>query len=145
MCAQVLHDGIYVLTSSGSKDFGEISPEIAKIIKRESGKIRLEIGFQKNGHGYGEAHIERSGRIKQLKQNGFENARDYIEFVAKDYDEIYQGKDNNIVIVKIRNAVNVAFLSLRQNEKDKDIYWTVESAFISRKNYLNDKILLWKK
>lgn len=145
MCAPVLHDGNYVLTSSGSKDFGEITPEVAKAIKRESGKIRLETGFQENGHGYGEAHIERSGRIKQLKQNGFENARDYIEFVAKDYDEIYQGKDNNIVLVKTRNAVNVAFLSLRQNEKDKAVYWTVESAFISRKNYLNDKILLWKK
>ncbi len=43
------------------------------------------------------------------------------------------------------NNANLAFLSLKQNENDKEIYWTVESGFISRKDYLNGKTLLWKK
>lgn len=50
----IYYSNNYVLTSAGEKDFGEITPEIARIIHREQGKIRLEIGFQKNGHGYGE-------------------------------------------------------------------------------------------
>ena len=83
--------------------------------------------------------------MKQLRKNGFNNARDYIEFVAKDYDAIYQGKNNNIFIVKMTNTANIAFLSLKQNVKDNDVYWSVESAFISRKDYLNGKILLWEK
>ena len=141
----VQHDGEYVLTSTGSKDFGEISPEIAKIIKRESGKIRLEIGFQKDGRGYGEVHIERPDRLKQLKDNGFDNARDYIEFVVNDFDAIYQGKSRNIILAKLGKNANIAFLSLKQNEQDKDVYWTVESAFISRKDYLNGKTQLWRK
>ena len=145
MDSLVKYDGDYVLTSSGSKDFGEITLEVAKIIKRECGKIRLEIGFQKDGHGYGESHIERSERIKQLKKNGFENARDFIEFILNDYDAIYQGKASNIIIAKITDNANIVFLSLKQNEKDMEIYWTVESGFISRKDYLNGKTLLWKK
>lgn len=145
MDVAVQHEGEYVLTSSGSKDFGEITPEIARIIKREHGKIRLEKGFQKDGHGFGEIHIERPDRLKQLKINGFNNARDFIEFVAKDYDAIYQGKDNNILVVTTNKNANIAFLSIKLNENDKDAYWTVESAFIARKDYLNDKPILWQK
>lgn len=145
MSVSVQHDGEYVLTSDGKRDFGEITCEIAEKIKRESGKIRLEIGFQKDGHGYGEVHIERSDRMKQLKKNGFDCARDFIEFVVNKYDAIYQGKENNIFIVRTTNTANIAFLSLKQNNKDQDVYWSVESAFISRKNYLNGKVLLWKK
>ncbi|MBP5465491.1 MAG: hypothetical protein J6Y13_10010 [Treponema sp.] len=141
----VEHDGKFVLTSSGSRDFGEITPEMAMKIKRESGKIRLETGFQMNGRGFGEAHIERPDRLKQLKSNGFANARDYIEFVANDFDAIYQGKDGNIIITKCRKGANVAFLSLKQDETDTRAYWTVESAFIARADYLNGKTVLWKK
>ena len=35
MDVPIQYDGDYVLTSNGSKDFGEISEEISKIIKRE--------------------------------------------------------------------------------------------------------------
>jgi len=42
----VQHDGEYVLTSDGSKDFGEISPELAQKIRRQAGKIRLRVGVQ---------------------------------------------------------------------------------------------------
>jgi hypothetical protein len=37
----VQHDGEYVLTSDGRKDFGEIKPEIAKEVRKQAGKIRL--------------------------------------------------------------------------------------------------------
>ena len=141
----VQHDGGYVLTSDGRRDFGEITSEIAVKIKRESGKIRLEIGFQKDGRGYGESHIERPDRLVQLKRAGFDNARDFVEFVANAYDMIFQGKGNNIFIVRMVDTANIAFLSLKQNDKNKDVYWSVESAFISRKDYLNGKILLWAK
>lgn len=145
MAESTRYSGIYVLTSEGNKDFGVITPEIAKKIHREQGKIRLEIGFQKDGRGYGEKHIERPDRLKQLKRNGFNNARDFIEYIANDYDAIYQGEGNNIVLVKVSKNSNIAFLALKQNEIDKDIYWTVESAFISRPDYLKNKTPLWKK
>ena len=141
----ICYSNNYVLTSAGEKDFGEITPEIARIIHREQGKIRLEIGFQKNGHGYGEKHIERPDRLKQLRRCGFENARDFIEYIAKDYDAIFQGEGNNIVLVKVEKLSNIAFLALKRNETDKEVYWTVESAFISRADYLKNKTPLWEK
>ena len=49
--SDVKYDGEYVLTADGSKDFGEISSEIAEVIKRQSGKIRLRIGVQNNNIG----------------------------------------------------------------------------------------------
>ncbi len=145
MSSPIQYNGSYVLTSRGSKDFGEITDEIAKMIHRESGKIRLEVGFQKDGRGYGEKHIERPDRLKQLKNNGFENARDFIEYIARDFDAIFQGEGNNIVLVKEGTSSSVAFLALKQNDSDKDIYWTVESAFISRKDYLKNKTPLWER
>ena len=51
-----------------------------------------------------------------------------------------------MVVTTNKNA-NIAFLSIKlnENDKDKDAYWTVESAFIARKDYLNDKPILWQK
>ena len=44
MTEPVQHDGEYVLTSKGIKDFGEITLEISKIVGRQAGKICLRIG-----------------------------------------------------------------------------------------------------
>ena len=55
------YDGEFVLTKNGSKDFGEISQEIARKIHRQAGKIRLRRGIEIKGHkgNFGTAHIER--------------------------------------------------------------------------------------
>ena len=45
------YEGEFVLTKGGSKDFGEISTEIANIIKRQTGKIRLRIGIHEGKKG----------------------------------------------------------------------------------------------
>lgn len=68
---QARYSGEFALTKSGSVDFGEISPEIAKAIKRQSGKIRLRIGKQVNGEkdNYGEAHINRESRKKSTERH----------------------------------------------------------------------------
>ena len=82
----VQHEGEYVLTSSGSKDFGEITSEIAQAIKREHGKIRLRIGLEIKGNkgNFGEKHIERDLRLEQMKAAGFECARDLVEFICRE-------------------------------------------------------------
>ena len=50
----VQHDGEFVITSNGSKDFGE-------------------------------KHIERPERLQQLRDNGYENARDLVQDVATSF------------------------------------------------------------
>lgn len=58
------YDGEFVLTKNGSKDFGEISQEIASEIHRQTGKIRLRRGIEIKGHkgNFGATHIEREKR-----------------------------------------------------------------------------------
>ena len=71
------YSGEFVLTKNGSLDFGEIPDDIARIIKRQAGKIRLRIGKQVNGEkdNYGEVHINRESRLNQLNAIGYADAR----------------------------------------------------------------------
>jgi hypothetical protein len=97
----VQHDGEFVLARAGSRDFGEISPEIAREIRRQAGKIRLRIGKQRGTRGnYGEKHIERPDRLQQLRSNGYKNARDFVQDVASGYTAIYAGKKRSLTLYK---------------------------------------------
>ena len=145
----VKHEGDFVLTKDGSKDFGEITQEIGKAIRRQAGKIRLEIGFQddETKKGTGEKHIERENRLLQLTKFGFTNARDFVEYVSQNFDSIYQG-DAGAIILSVPHYDNYAieYLELRPS-KDGD-YWSVSSGVVARPNYIhNDKKrpLLWQK
>lgn len=140
---EVKYDGNFVLTKDGKKDFGEITSEIGKAIGRQAGKIRLEIGEQgKNENkGYGEKHFQRAKRIKNLKDAGYNTARDFVEDVSKDYDAIYQGQGTTLVIVKIKNGLLAEYISLKPAE-DNDFY-TVETGLKLRSDYFKNKEPLW--
>lgn len=144
--SDVKHDGEYVLTKSGSKDFGEITPEVAKIIRRQAGKIRLRIGEE---HGkaskenYGEKHIEREERMKQIRAAGFDNARDFVEYVCNDFDAIY---NNGLGLIIARNNGNnnaVAYIQIMPSE-DGDFY-DVKTATPARLDFKKNIKPLWSK
>lgn len=142
----VQHIGEFVLTRNGSLDFGEIPSEIASVIKRQIGKIRLRIGIQiDNATGnYGERHIERPERMEALKKCGFSNARDFIEDVCGDYDAIYQGKNGSLILVKTNAEKNhIAIVKLIPYEKGD--FYDVQTAYPSRKSGKNKKPLLWER
>ena len=136
--------GEFVLTSSGSLDFGEIPCDIARHIHRQAGKIRLRIGRQVNGEkgNYGEAHIEREERMSALKKSGFDCARDFIECVCKDYTAIYQGESASLILEKeMPDRKCVAIIRLVPSA-DGDFY-DVQTAYPARKSRKNKKPLLW--
>jgi hypothetical protein len=141
---EVKYDGEYVLTKSGSKDFGEILQDSVIAIGGQAGKIRLRIGEhdETTGKGYGEIHIERSDRMAQLKQNGFQNARDFVQDIAKKYDEMYQGGNGALLLVKrdMRNDVIVVHL-----EPLEDGFYDVKTAYVSRRDFFKNKKPLWQK
>ena len=141
----VLHDGEFVLTRDGSKDLGEISPEIAREIRRQAGKIRLRIGEQEpNGErGYGERHIERPKRIKELKLLGFAHARDFVAYIAAAYDAIYAGDSGSLVLHK-KGAHHTEIISRLEPAEDGD-FWDVKTAYITRKDRYRNKKPLWER
>lgn len=144
----VQHDGEFVLTVDGKKDFGEISEEIAFVIMREKGKIRLRIGQQNNDMGdYGEKHIERPERLEQLKQAGFENARDFIAFICNNFDEIYSS-GKRLLLTKTEGG-HTCIIELKPS--DEDDFYDVITGFITRRKSILNKLskqkirLLWQK
>jgi len=140
----VQHDGEYVLTRDGSRDFGEISSEIAKEIRRQAGKIRLRIGRQEDEKGnYGEKHIERPDRLKQLRDNGYGNARDLVRHIAANYSSIYAGKGSRLVLYKKGNNDTMIYVELTPSE-DGDFY-DVKTGMITRKDYMKNKKPLWER
>lgn len=148
MNTTVKHDGEYVLTSNGSKDFGEISNEFAKKIGRQAGKIHLRIGWhdESTDKGFGETHIERPKRMKQLNQLGFSNARDFVENVCSGYDTIYSS-GMSLMLVKTKDLYTCIVELTPGKESD---FYDVKTAFLSSRNNIKNKLskekirLVWR-
>ncbi|WP_187427642.1 LPD1 domain-containing protein [Treponema phagedenis] len=140
----VIHSGEYVLTSSGRKDFGEITEDIAKQIRRQAGKIRLRIGKHITGEkdNFGEKHIERTGRLKDLANVGFTTARDFVEYVCNDFDAIYEN-GRSLILYKRGDKNSVAYVELTASD-DGDFY-DVKTIFPARQDFLKKKMPLWEK
>jgi hypothetical protein len=141
----VQYDGEFVLTRSGSKDFGEISVEIALEIKRQAGKIRLRVGEQKvnSEQGYGEKHIERPNRIKEIQLLGFNNARDFVAYIAEKYDAIYGGSKGSLILYK-KGDHHSEIICRLEPSPDGD-YWDVKTAYLTRKDSKRNKKPLWER
>ena len=142
----VKHDGEYVLTKDGSKDFGEITPEISKIIGRQAGKIRFTKGYQNpndEGDGFGEEHFNRSKRIKQLNDAGYNNSRDFVEDVSKHFNKIYKGKGTSLILLKEGDKSSLEYVELTPS-KDGD-FWQVNSGHPVRADKFKNKTPLWSK
>ena len=141
----VQHDGEYVLTSDGSRDFGEISPEIAREIRRQAGKIRLRIGVQDGTPGdFGEKHIERKKRLKELQSNGYQNARDFVQNVARDYTVIYGGSSGRLILYKNEGKKGKSlFVELIPSEDGE--FYDVKTGMVTRDTYYKNKKPLWEK
>jgi hypothetical protein len=143
------HDGEFVLTSKGSKDFGEISENTAMEASAsgqavQPGKIRLRIGRQTNNKGdYGELHIERSVRLSQLRANGYDCARDLVEDIAENYDSIYPGKFAPLMLVKHGGKKDTVICVELMIDRTSAFY-DVKTGFITRRNYTKNKTPLWE-
>jgi hypothetical protein len=137
----VQHDGEFVLTVDGSRDFGEIKAETGL----KEGKIRLRTGIQTDERGdYGEKHIERPKRLIQLKQNGYDNARDFVEDVARNYEAIYKGRGNGLILSK-KGEKRDTTLFVELTPCDQDDFYDVKSGLITKKGYTKNKTPLWEK
>jgi len=141
----VQYDGEFVLTSDGSRDFGEISPEIAKEIRRQTGKIRLRIGVQDGTPGdYGEKHIERKKRLQELQSNGYQNARDFVQNVARDYSAIYGGESGRLTLYKDDGKKGLSLFVELMPAVSGDFY-DVKTGMVTRGTYYKNKKPLWVK
>ncbi|MBQ3799031.1 MAG: hypothetical protein II837_01935 [Treponema sp.] len=134
--------GEFVLTAAGLIDFGEISTDIALSIKRQAGKIRLRVGKQVNGEkdNYGERHINRLSRLRQLEQKGYKNAQDAAESICRCFYKIY---DNGVGLI-LRTPDNMAaYICIEQNGDENDFY-DIKTISPANDRFFKRKKRLWK-
>ena len=93
---------------------------------------------------FGERHIERPERLKQLNDNGYQNARDLVQDVASSYDAVFKGDGLRIIISKQRSVTNTSIFVELTPAEGEDFY-DVKTGLIARKNYFKQKMPLWEK
>lgn len=129
----------FATSTSGSIDFGEIGPDIAKDIGKPPAPIRL----RDQGSESGVSHIERKDRLHQIQKAGYANATELVSDVAKNYDSIYAGKGESLVLAKRATPTLIVFIQLFQSQPD--FYYDTRSALVVRADYLKHKKLLWER
>lgn len=134
----------FVTAPNGSIDFGEITPEIAKAIGRQAGKIRLTNGIQNSdGTGYGLAHIE-ANHGEQIRSLGYETVENFVQEIASKFSEVWRAKAGQLLVTIKDGRKDVMFIQLSPSEKGD--YYRVNSAFpVRQKDYEDRKgmKLLW--
>ena len=129
----------FIIAEDGTTSFGYINEESGLT----PAPIKLSEGFQDEttGKGYGLVHIE-AGHGEQIRAAGFKNVRDFVGFVAKNYDP------DNIRVGKRRGNGSGTFLIQVTDKHDNTLfielskdgsYWNVNSGGIFRKGYSNKK------
>ena len=125
----------FVSAPDGSKDFGEITQAIAQEIKRQHGKIKLQVGehLGKN-KGYGIVHI----------QEGHPEIKNPVEFVKRvvsNFSEIWKTKGGRLILVNrgTDKTGDVSIVQLVPSESGD--FYSVVTAYKSRNP--EGETLLW--
>ncbi|MBL1262065.1 hypothetical protein [Candidatus Methylomicrobium oryzae] len=125
----------FIADQSGSTDFGEINQDIANVIKRQPGKIRLQVGehLGKN-KGYGLIHIKEG-------HPEITNPAEFVKDVVSNFSEIWKTKNSRLILVK-RGKDKSGLVSVVQLVPDDEgDFYSVVTAYKSRNP--DGETLLW--
>jgi hypothetical protein len=129
----------FVQAPGGNLDFGEITPEMSKAMRRQAGKIRL----RKGNEAWGLIHIEaRHG--EQFKSLGFQSANGFIAHVASSFNAIYKGKGAGLSIVLETERTGGRLMVQLEASSDGDFYDVKTASPIRAGQYKNEKPL-WQR
>lgn len=135
--APVSHD--FVPAPDGRYVFGEITPEIGKIIRRQSAPILLRSGDAKEG----KTHIEYPERLKQIQKEGYDSAEKLVDDVVTHCDAIYKGERGNLLLAK--KAVKNTVIYVQLNPSRYGDYYDVKTAVVTRGDFFDKKKPLWER
>lgn len=118
----------FIPAPDGGLDYGEITPEMGKAMRRQAGKIRLQHGVQNsNGTGWGLVHIE-ANHGKQISGLGFGAVQDFVAHVASSIQQVWQVPGNSQLLLTLKDGrKDVMYIQL-EIAKEGDFY-RVNSAF----------------
>jgi hypothetical protein len=125
---------------NGRKDWGEISSDVAKVIRRQEGKIRLNVGNHdvNTKKGYGLKHIE-ANHLAHIKNAGFPSVESFIQHVIDNSNELYKAVTGQLLIVARGQNNHVMYIVFRPSKEEGQIYYRINSAFPVRNDNYADK------
>ena len=128
----------FIPAPDGGLDYGEITPEMGKTMRRQAGKIRLRQGNE----AWGLTHIEnRHG--KDFAALGFKSARDFVSQVASGFTKIYKGRGAALDVVLDEQARGMLIVSLEPSV-DGDFY-DIKTATPIRRDQFKNETPLWER
>jgi len=124
----------FVPAPDGSLDYGEITPEMGKAMRRQAGKIRL----QRGDAGWGMEHIEaRHGN--EIRAAGFDGVEAFVSTIATNIDRIIQPDETSqLVVLHSLGNDRVLYVQLRPVRGGSDFY-TVRTAFPARAGFAKNR------
>ncbi|TCP16915.1 LPD38 domain-containing protein [Simplicispira metamorpha] len=125
----------FVPAPDGGLDYGEITPEMGKAMRRQAGVIRLQQGVQNaDGTGWGLAHIE-ANHGNQIRNAGFASVQDFVAHIANGFNEVLQASKGGQLLVAVSTGRrDVMFVQLEAAQEGD--FYRVNTAFPVSRNYL---------
>lgn len=135
------------ITVNGSTDLGEITPELAKKIKRQAGPIRLNVGVHNpDGTGYGREHIE-ARHQKHIVGSGFDSVESFVRHVLDTATSLWRAPGGQLVLAAGGKNNSVMYVELQPSKRGGADYYRINSAFpVRREDYAKKKgfVPLWE-
>lgn len=127
----------FVKTPDGAIDFGEISGDVAKIIKREAAPLRLRTGNNSEGL----SHIEKR-HGKDIAALGYPSVVAFVADITKNFDSVYSGKGSALDLVVTEGKLKFARVQLEPSEDGS--YYDIKTATPGRSDQYKNKKPLWE-
>lgn len=130
----------FIKTPDGSINFGEITADQAKAMKRQAGKIRLERGEHdyRTHEGNGLVHIE-AQHGKQIRGAGFDSVEAFVAHVAKDFGQVWQAQGRQILVAYRDGEQHMMYVQLEPAKDADGDYFRVNTAFPVRQTDYPEK------
>ncbi|MDI6854385.1 MAG: strawberry notch family protein [Deltaproteobacteria bacterium] len=132
----------FVKIPQGATNFGEINKEAAKVIRRQAGPIRLQVGKGDARSGFGLIHIK-ARHEEEILRLGYPNVESFIHDVAANFIQIRQGRGAALLLVKPNGLNKIAAVELAPGEAED--FYTIKSAWVGRPEYIEKFKLLWER
>ncbi len=126
----------FVPAPGGGLDYGEITPDMGKAMRRQAGKIRLRVGNAK----WGLTHIN-ARHLADFKALGFASAQDFVAQVTEGFSAIYKGKGVALDVVLSSERHGLLIVSLAPSAEGD--FYDVKTATPTRSDQFKNQSPLW--
>lgn len=130
----------FISTPDGGLDYGEITTEMGKAMRRQPGKIRL----QRGDASFGLEHIEnRHG--DEIRAAGFGSIQEFVAGAVSDIESVWRpSATSQLVVIQATERGKVVFIQLQVGRDEAGDFYTVNTAFPASRTYA-EKRKAWEK